>query len=412
MIIQFFETNDIFYYSESKNNKNIKVIINIGIILFLIISYLLNHIFKIKIITYFFESQKDKKEIEKYFKLCNRKKLINKKKFKLINNPKISIISPIYNREKYILRFIRSIQNQFFDDIEIIFVDDFSKDNSVKLIEKFEKEDERILLIKHNKNKGTLISRNIGVLKSKGEFIILPDPDDLLSKNILNNCYELSKKYNFEMIRFNIYLGNGNIFFNNIVNNLRVGPIYEPDISTYLFYGTGILKQVDFNVANKFIKRDAYIRALESMSDFYFNLYMTNHEDGLINFILYRTAKSFYFFKKIGYYYIPNDSSITLNYQNNIDETIRFIFIYLLFIFEETKNNKYEKDMANCLFQRLYLGVLSESLNLITKDFQFFINIINLYLNCEFINKENIFKLVELKSIIKKAQLNFSKKKK
>jgi len=39
------------------------------------------------------------------------------------------------------------------------------------------------------------------------------------------------------MIRFNIYLGNGNIFFNNIVNNLRVGPIYEPDISTYLFYG-------------------------------------------------------------------------------------------------------------------------------------------------------------------------------
>lgn len=411
MIIQFFETNDIFYYSESKNNKNIKVIINIGIILFLIISYLLNHIFKIKIIRYFFESQKDKREIEKYFKLCNRKKLINKKKFKLIKNPKISIISPIYNREKYILRFIRSIQNQFFDDIEIIFVDDFSKDNSVKLIEKFEKEDERILLIKHNKNKGTLISRNIGVLKSKGEFIMLPDPDDLLSKNILNNCYELSKKYNFEMIRFNIYLGNGNIFFNNIVNNLTVGPIYEPDISTYLFYGTGILKQVDFNVANKFIKRDAYIRALESMSDFYFNLYMTNHEDGLINFILYRTAKSFFFFKKIGYYYIPNDSSITLNYQNNIDETIRFIFIYLLFIFEETKNNKYEKDMANCLFQRLYLGVLSESLNLITKDFQFFINIINLYLNCEFINKENIFKLVELKSIIQKAQLNFSKKK-
>ena len=59
--------------------------------------------------------------------------------------PKISIISPIYNREKYILTFLRSIQNQFFDNIEIIFVDDFSSDNSVKSIENYQIEDERII---------------------------------------------------------------------------------------------------------------------------------------------------------------------------------------------------------------------------------------------------------------------------
>ena len=57
--------------------------------------------------------------------------------------------------------------------------------------------------MKHKKNKGTLISRNNGVLKAKGEYIILPDPDDLLSKNILNSCYNLAKQYNYDIIRFN-----------------------------------------------------------------------------------------------------------------------------------------------------------------------------------------------------------------
>ena len=100
---------------------------------------------------------KESRKLQIYFKLCNKGKLINKKTLKNKKAPKISIISPIYNRANYILRFLRSIQNQFYDDIEIIFVDDFSTDNSVKLIEKYQKDDERILLLKHNKNKGTFI---------------------------------------------------------------------------------------------------------------------------------------------------------------------------------------------------------------------------------------------------------------
>ena len=58
---------------------------------------------------------------------------------------------------------MRSIQNQFFEDIEIIFIDDFSEDNSATIIEKYQKYDERIILIKNKKNKGTLISRNIAL---------------------------------------------------------------------------------------------------------------------------------------------------------------------------------------------------------------------------------------------------------
>ena len=105
-----------------------------------------------------YKNIKDFKNIENYFNICNNKILINNnKKFTRNRNPKVSVIIPNYNRGKYLLRLLRSLQNQFFDDIEIIIVDDFSKDNTINLIKEYQKEDERIILIKHHNNKGTLI---------------------------------------------------------------------------------------------------------------------------------------------------------------------------------------------------------------------------------------------------------------
>ena len=386
-----------FYNITKKYNKKF----NINIIIFTIICYIL---LKSYLYIDFFHIKEEIRNIEKYLKLCNNSQLINMKHFKKVENPKISIISPIYNRENYILRFLRSIQNQFFDDIEIILVDDYSKDNSVKVIKQYQQLDERIILINHYKNKGTFISRNHGVFKAKGKYIMLPDPDDILSEDIIKNCYEISEKYKLEMIRFNIYLGNNNIFFEEIVNKLESRPVYQPELSTYLFYGKKTLQQIDFNVANKFIKRDVYIKAINSLNNFFFNQYMINQEDGIINFVLYRTANSFYFFNKIGYYYLPNEQSITLTFNKNYDDTIRYIFLHLKFVFENTKNNKIERNITNCLFERLYIGVLSECLNLITKDFFFFIDIINMYLKGNYISNENINKLNKLKSIILEKQ--------
>ena len=367
--------------------------------LLLIITSYLN--FSLNLFTiYKFKTNRESRKLQIYFKLCNKGKLINKKKLRNKNDPKISIISPIHNREKYILRFLRSIQNQFYDDIEIILVDDFSTDNSVKLIEKYQKEDERIILIKHKKNKGTLISRNDGAFFSKGEYIIIPDPDDILSKDILNICYKISKEKNLEMIRFNLLdKSTNNIFFDFYVNNLDSRVIYQPELSKYLFYGIGYLEQIDFNLSNKFIKRLAYIRALNSMDKYYLNLYMTNLEDGIMNYILYRTVNSFYFLKKVGYYYIQNSESITIKPIVNYDDKMRFIFIHLKLVFENTKNNRYEKDMANSLFKRLY-NILKDDYYLIKKDYKFYLDIINSYLNCKFINKDNKYILNKIKYVI------------
>ena len=299
--------------------------------------------------------------------------------------PKVSIISPIYNREEYILRFLRSVQNQKFNDIEIILIDDCSKDKSAKLIEKYQEKDERIILIKNKKNKGTLISRNIGALNSRGEYLIFPDPDDILSKNIINYCYNFIRTYNFEMLRFNLFNGR-TIFFQNIVYGLENKIINQPKLSTFLFYGKGRLLQIDFNVSNKFIKRKAFIRALNSLNGFYLNLYMTNFEDGLMNYILYRTVKSLFFIKKVGYYYIKNKKSITK--AKFTDNKLKFIFYNLKLIFEYSKNNKYEKNMANAFIYRILPGIKNKNLNLmIRKECSFYNNIIELYLNCKYISK-------------------------
>ena len=154
------------------------------------IIYNINIISNIKLFLYYLESQKGILKNDYIFKISTNLKLKIVKKFEKINNPAISIISPVYNSEKYILRFIKSIQCQKFIDLEIILIDDFSIDNSIEIITKYKKTDQRIILIKNKKNKGTFINRNLGVLYSKGKYIIIPDPDDIITNNILKVCYK------------------------------------------------------------------------------------------------------------------------------------------------------------------------------------------------------------------------------
>ena len=343
--------------------------------------------------------------LEKYFQLCNNKALLRQKKFKRILNPKISVISPIYNKEKFILRFLRSLQNQFFDDIEIILVDDFSKDNTIKLIKNYQKEDERIILIKHKNNKGTLICRNEGAILSKGEFLIFVDPDDILSNDILKFCYRFSKKYDYDMIRFNMYNGNGLINLENIVKNIKRRPIYQPELSLYIFYELGGLIQIDYFICNKFIKKNIFILALKSLNDYYLNQYMIDCEDGLINFILHRTAKSYYFIKKLGYYYILNNNSITFQTKDNYIKRIKSNFLYFKFIFQFTFNNKIEKKIAEYIFLSIFNNFkvyFFDFFNKKNQDIKLYKEVIELYLNCDYIS-------VNTKEIIKKIKTYLEK---
>lgn len=97
----------------------------------------------------------------------------------------VSIITPVFNAEKFIGEAITSVQNQTYTDWEMIIVDDCSKDNSQKIIEGFSKKDNRIKYLKLEKNLGAAVARNTALEKAKGRFIAFLDSDDLWEPNKL-----------------------------------------------------------------------------------------------------------------------------------------------------------------------------------------------------------------------------------
>ena len=83
-------------------------------------------------------------------------------------NELISVIVPIYNAEKYLEKCLDSIINQTYKNIEILLINDGSKDNSLKICKEYEKKDSRIIVI-DKQNKGVSNTRNVGIKKSMGE---------------------------------------------------------------------------------------------------------------------------------------------------------------------------------------------------------------------------------------------------
>lgn len=95
----------------------------------------------------------------------------------------ISIVVPIYNSEKWIGRCVESLINQSYNDIEILLINDGSKDRSLEICYEYEKKDDRITVI-DKENEGVSATRNLGIQKARGEFIQFVDSDDYIDKQM------------------------------------------------------------------------------------------------------------------------------------------------------------------------------------------------------------------------------------
>ena len=93
------------------------------------------------------------------------------------NMPKVSVIIPVYNGEKYLQKAIDSILNQTFTDFEIIIVNDASIDGTADILDSLN--DPRIHIITHKNNSGPSESRNDAIRNSSGKYIAIMDSDDL-----------------------------------------------------------------------------------------------------------------------------------------------------------------------------------------------------------------------------------------
>lgn len=112
-------------------------------------------------------------------------------------NVKLSIIVPVYNAEKYLPRCIDSILANGSPDIEVLLVNDGSKDNSENICRMYAQEDPRVKLIDQN-NSGVSVARNNGIFAASGEYIMFLDADDYLVANYWDMiCEEIKKDYDF-----------------------------------------------------------------------------------------------------------------------------------------------------------------------------------------------------------------------
>lgn len=102
---------------------------------------------------------------------------------------KISVVVPVYNVEKYLKRCVDSIVQQTMQDIEIILVDDGSKDNSGVICDECAKKDERIIVI-HKENGGLSSARNVGIEVAKAPYIAFVDSDDYIDKDMYEKLYK------------------------------------------------------------------------------------------------------------------------------------------------------------------------------------------------------------------------------
>ena len=115
--------------------------------------------------------------------------------------PKISIIIPIYNAENYLKRCLNSVINQTLKDIEIICINDCSKDNSLEILKEYSKKDNRIKIINLKENKGESKARNIGLDNTNSEYIAFLDNDDEIDLDFYEKLYNKAIKTNSDIVK-------------------------------------------------------------------------------------------------------------------------------------------------------------------------------------------------------------------
>lgn len=182
---------------------------------------------------------------------------------------KVSLIIPVYNSEKYLERLFASIVEQNYDNYEIILINDGSTDDSLKIIEDYQKKYSNIVC--HTiKNSGPGVARKIGYKKSAGDLLFFIDSDDYLNdNNVISYIVEVYKENKFDLLLYNskLVFDDKTIIssaFKNKINEVKLGmnnieKLKNISIDGALWYKVLVRKNI----------KDEYFIAENSYEDFY-----------------------------------------------------------------------------------------------------------------------------------------------
>ena len=307
-------------------------------------------------------------------------------------NPIITTIIPTYNCEKTLSSSIRSVQYQNNSNIEIILIDDFSTDQTKNLIRNIQINDKRIKLIENKKNMGTLYSRSLGALLSKGKYISCLDNDDLFfDEDVFDYIYKQSIKYNLDIASFRALFCND--YFDNISkmkdfhffgfkNNLSLS---QPELGLWTITLNGKFKMHNHMIWSKCIKTDIYKKAVNLLGIQRYSKYLCWAEDTSINFIIFNIAEKFKYIYKFGYIHIVKRISAT--YTQNINNKLFGELYFLEVMFDFSKNNSEKNFVVNeALFLKRRYKINKYSNNSI---YNYLKTILNKIVICPFITRKN-----------------------
>lgn len=218
---------------------------------------------------------------------------------------KVSIIVPVYNSEIYLEKCINSIINQTYKNLEILLINDGSKDNSLQILYEYAKKDLRIRVI-DRQNNGVSATRNLGIEKSTGEYICFIDADDWIECNMIEKLYNTIKQKDVDAVRCNYYthLGAKRIIGKSV--NMKDKICHSDELKNDIL-NEFIIGNINSFVWLLIVKSDI----LKNKIKFVTKVHMM--EDTIFYVELLYNIKTLYFLNEPLYHYVYNKSGACAN---------------------------------------------------------------------------------------------------
>lgn len=248
----------------------------------------------------------------------------------------VSVIIPVYNAEKYIERAVASVLSQSYKNLEIILVDDGSKDNSSRIIDRLARDNTNIKVI-HKQNGGSGSARNVGIENSTGNYILFLDSDDFIEVNTIEKLMNYSKEYDIVCCGFDrVDEVTKKVFSNEMVNM----PFDELEINNKSIMETAFLSPACWG---KLFKR----KIIEK----------TKFSNNTIEDILFFTeimpkVKKIKFVKEVLWHYIVNQNSLIMNIKQ---ETADMFEKDLILLKQKYLKNNYSKEYMDYLTLQVFI---------------------------------------------------------
>jgi glycosyltransferase involved in cell wall biosynthesis len=213
--------------------------------------------------------------------------------------PLISVIVPVYNVEKYLSRCVDSLLRQTYSNLEVILVEDGTKDNSGRICDEYAQKDERVKVI-HQQNKGLSGARNTGIDNANGEYIAFLDSDDYVSDKIYEKLQEYMQFYDADIVMCNYIRFSGGYCHNCDDKQVEVTKLDAKMALENIYSSDG----ESYTVAwNKLYKRSV-------IADIRYPQKRLN-EDEFTTYKFFANANTIIYTNEILYYYFYNNDSIT-----------------------------------------------------------------------------------------------------